>query len=172
MLPTFETDRLLIRPRTMSDMEACLAMDRDRAVTRFIPGPWADPVKHRAFVVSRMEEIYPDGLGYWSVFNRSKPGLFLGWILLLPYLEVADEVEIGWRFTQASWGHGFATEAASPVLKHALETVGLETVVADIDPENFGSIRVAEKLGMSFVEDRVIDGTVSRSYRIAIHGAG
>jgi hypothetical protein len=28
-LPTFETDRLLICPRTMADYEACLAMDRD-----------------------------------------------------------------------------------------------------------------------------------------------
>ncbi|CAN7603986.1 hypothetical protein LJR029_002418 [Caballeronia sp. LjRoot29] len=28
-LPTFETGRLLIRPRTMTDYEACLAMDRD-----------------------------------------------------------------------------------------------------------------------------------------------
>lgn len=27
-LPTFETDRLLIRPRTMADYEACLAIDR------------------------------------------------------------------------------------------------------------------------------------------------
>ncbi len=166
MQPTFETDRLVIRPRTLADLEACLVMDRDPAATRFIPGPWADPVAHRAFVVARMEANYPEGLGYWSVFNHTRSGRFLGWILLLPYLAVADEVEIGWRFTQANWGHGFATEAAAPVLKHGLETVGLEAVVADIDPENAGSIRVAEKLGMWFVEDRIIDGMVSKSYRI------
>ncbi|CAN7767120.1 hypothetical protein LJR034_007463 [Caballeronia sp. LjRoot34] len=33
-LPTFKTDRLLIRPRTMADYEACLAMDRGTTLRR------------------------------------------------------------------------------------------------------------------------------------------
>ncbi len=46
MLPSFETERLLLRPRTMADFEACLAMNEDPEVMRFIPGPWDDPELH------------------------------------------------------------------------------------------------------------------------------
>jgi hypothetical protein len=38
-LPTFRTSRLVVRPRVPADLEACLAMDRDPAVTRFVAGP-------------------------------------------------------------------------------------------------------------------------------------
>jgi len=166
VLPAFETERLLIRPRSLADLEDCLAMDRDPLVTRFVPGPWSEPEQHRAFVLDRMERAYPDGLGYWSVVDRKGPATFLGWVLLLPYNAVRDEVEIGWRFTRGSWGRGYATEASSVVLEHAFRGVGLELVVADIDPLNVASIRVAEKLGMRLVEDRCLDGDLARSYQI------
>ena len=64
------------------------------------------------------------------------------------------EIEIGWRLVRAAWGRGYATEAARPVLDHALYSLRLPRVVADIDPTNTGSISVARKLGL------IPDGTV------------
>ena len=40
-LPTFTTARLGLRPRSLADLDECLAMDRDPLVTKFIHGPWA-----------------------------------------------------------------------------------------------------------------------------------
>ena len=144
-LPTFQTARLTLRPRTVDDLEACLAMDRDPAVTRFIDGPWADPDVHRTFVEARMRHVFPAGMGYWTV---QAPEGFAGWILLTPLNLHGPEIEIGWRLVRRLWGHGYATEAAYPVLRHALTTLGLAEVVADIDPANAASARVARKLGL------------------------
>jgi hypothetical protein len=80
-LPTFTTARLTLRPRTLADLDACLAMDRDPLVTKFIHGPWADPIAHQAFVEARIRHAYPAGMGYWSIFASTQ---FLGWILLTP----------------------------------------------------------------------------------------
>jgi RimJ/RimL family protein N-acetyltransferase len=55
------------------------------------------------------------------------------------------DIEIGWRLVRAAWGLGYATEAARPVLDHALHTLCLRRVMADIDPANPGSISVAGK---------------------------
>jgi len=141
-------------------------MDRDPLVTQFISGPWSAPEEHRAFVLSRMNCEYPKGFGYWSVFEKEEPQEFLGWILLLPYQAVKDEAEIGWRFVRKSWGRGYASESASAVLHHAFRRLRLDYVVADIDPRNVASIRVAEKLGMHFTGDRMLEGVLAKSYRM------
>jgi RimJ/RimL family protein N-acetyltransferase len=150
-LPTFATARLTLRPRTLADLDACLAMDRDPLVTKFIHGPWVDPIAHRAFVEARIRHEYPAGMGYWSIFASAR---FIGWILLTPLDLHGPDIEIGWRVVRPAWGQGYATEAARPVLDHALHTLGLRRVVADIDPTNTGSISVARKLGL------VPDGTM------------
>src|SRR6266446_8997118 len=143
-LPTFRTSRLTVRPRTMGDLEVCMAMDCDPEVTRFLPGPWADPIAHRAFVEERIRHAYPADMGYWSIIA---PEGFVGWILLAPLDLHGPEIEIGWRLVRAAWGRGYATEAARPVLDHALNTLGLPEVIADIDPANTASVNVASKLG-------------------------
>lgn len=167
-LPVITTERLRLRPRAISDLEDCLSMDRDPAVTRFIPGPWSEPDDHRAFVLARMTTTYPDGLGYWSVFSHTNQNDFLGWILLIPYPAIEAEAEIGWRFKRENWGYGYASEAASAIINHGLDTVGLDCIVADIDPGNRASIRVAEKAGMRFVQDRSFDDRTAKSYQIAM----
>ncbi|MFK4445506.1 RimJ/RimL family protein N-acetyltransferase [Caballeronia udeis] len=150
-LPTFETDRLLIRPRTMADYEACLAMDRDPLVTQFIDGPWHDAKAHERFLRERIETLFGDGLGYWSIFPKDSPMRFLGWVLLIPHDAVGPEIEIGWRLCRDAWGYGYASEAAGAVVEHAFRGVGLEKIVADIHPGNAASMKVAEKIGMKFV---------------------
>lgn len=123
-------------------------MDRDPAVTRFVDGPWSDVQQHREFIETRTLACFPSGMGYWTIRNRSDASEFLGWILLIPTDAVGPEVEIGWRLPRKAWGSGIATEAARPVLQHAIATLCLPRVVAEIDALNLGSLRVAEKLGL------------------------
>ncbi|KQQ84205.1 GNAT family N-acetyltransferase [Aureimonas sp. Leaf324] len=163
-LPTFHTARLMLKQRTLDDLQACLVMDRDPDVTRFIPGPWADPIRHEAFVRERITANFGRGFGYWSVFSQENPDRFLGWILLIPRDGAGPEIEIGWRFKRDVWGKGFATEAAKPVLEYALETLDLDRIVADIDPDNSGSIRVALKIGMADEGLHEHDGAPWRSF--------
>lgn len=146
--PIFETSRLLLRPRLLAETDACLAMDLDPAVTRFVSGPWSDPVAHRAFIEARTLGPYPPGLGYWIVRRRGEAESFLGWVLLIPADGTRSEIEIGWRLRQTEWRQGFATEAATPLIRHAFVTLKLPEVIAEIDPRNRGSWRVAKKLGL------------------------
>ena len=100
-LPAFRTLRLTVRPRTIDDLEACMAMDHDTEVTRFLPGPWTDPVAHRAFVEARMRHAHLIGVGYWSVIAAEE---FVGWILLTPLDLHGPEIEIGWGTRPSSLG--------------------------------------------------------------------
>ncbi|QIP36737.1 GNAT family N-acetyltransferase [Komagataeibacter rhaeticus] len=147
-LPIFQTARLVIKPRTLSDLNASVAMDRDPEVTKFVVGPWDDPDQHISFVRKRIERNYGNGLGYWSIFEHGQPDVFLGWILLAPHNSVGPDIEIGWRLVRKAWGKGYATEAATAVLRYAFLVSGLDKIIADIRIENEGSINVATKIGM------------------------
>ena len=63
-------------------------------------------------------------------------------------LQPSGDTEIGWHFHPDHWGHGFATEAASTVLKYAFQS-GLTKVVAVVHPANTASQRVATGIGMT-----------------------
>ena len=70
--------------------------------------------------------------------------------------------EIGWAFTAAFHGRGYATEAASAVLSLGFDGVGLHRVYAELDPRNAASIALCERLGMRheahFVEHMMFKG--------------
>jgi RimJ/RimL family protein N-acetyltransferase len=144
--PVLETARLRLTPRSLAETADCLAMDREPEMTRFILGPWDDPVAHRAFIEARTRGPWPPGLGYWSLRPRAG-GEFLGWVLLIPEDAVGPDIEIGWRLRRAAWGQGFATEAAAALLHHGFRNAGLTEVVADIRQDNHASLGVARKLG-------------------------
>ena len=45
-------------------------------------------------------------------------------------------------------GPRLRTEASRAVLEHALRVLGIDPVIALVEPRNFASTRVAEKIGM------------------------
>ena len=155
MLRTFETDRLILRERTLADIESCIEMDREPEVVKYIPevnklvnGTSANERKHREFIRERTEAEYPEGMGYWVIESKEDQRQFVGWILLIPLDAVGPEIEIGWRLKRKYWGKGYATEAAKVILQYAFEFLEIKEVVAYIDQMNKGSIRVAEKIGL------------------------
>ncbi len=147
-LPVLTTERLTLRPRSRDDVDAVMAMDADPEVVRFIlDGVPPDPVAHRRELTERIDVGHGPLFGYWSVFERAQPDDFLGWVCLTP-LPGHDHVEIGWRFCRASWGRGYATEAARELLHYGFDTARLQEIVAVVKPANVMSLRVIDKLGL------------------------
>lgn len=167
MLPVLETDRLILRPRTLGDLEECVEMDKDPGITRYIPGQWDSPEDYVAFLRERIGREYPPGLGYWSIFSKNAPDDFLGWVHLLPVEGDGQAAEIGWRLKRTAWGRGYAAEAACAVLDHAFGTVGAERVIAETHVDNVRSKKLIEKLGLTHAADFMYGGhTPSSSYEI------
>ena len=60
----------------------------------------------------------------------------------------ASEAEIGYELAPAYWGRGLATEAAGRLLNFAFTHLHVHRVWATCIPENTGSMRVLERLGL------------------------
>jgi RimJ/RimL family protein N-acetyltransferase len=67
-------------------------------------------------------------------------------------------VELGYRLARSAWGKGYATEATIAVRDHAFTSLGMKRLIAIIDPSNLASVRVAEKLGMRFESEVMLEG--------------
>lgn len=167
MLPTFETDRLILKPRTIDDLENCIKMDIDPKVTEYISGIWNGSHKHIAFLKERILESYPLGLGYWSIFLRDNPTDFIGWIHLLSVQDNMQAAEIGWRLKHLAWGNGYATEAARTIITHAFETADINQIVAHTHSANNRSKAVMKRLGFKYITDFIYKGKIpSSSYEV------
>ena len=143
-----ETARLILRPRSIDDLDACVAMDLDPLVHRYIFERAPEPVAHRNAVKARMSGGWPPVGGYWMVARKDAPG-DLGWCGLFP-LENTGQIELAYRYVQAAWGQGIATEAARAVLDYGFGVLKLDPIVAVTHPENAGSKRVLTKLGFRY----------------------
>ena len=86
----------------------------------------------------------------WAV-DRRDTGEFIGQCGFYMSEGNGREIEIAYHYFPASWGHGYATEAAAAALGYAFGTLGLDEVIALVMPDNLGSCRVAEHAGMRFV---------------------
>ncbi len=60
------------------------------------------------------------------------------------------QAEIGFFLHPSHWGHGYASEAARHLVRHAFEDLHLHRVYATTAPRNRASRRVLEKLGMVY----------------------
>jgi RimJ/RimL family protein N-acetyltransferase len=60
-----------------------------------------------------------------------------------------DDVDIGFAFLPQYRGQGFAFESAAAVLGHA-RALGLKRIVAIVSAANHRSIRILEKIGLTF----------------------
>jgi [ribosomal protein S5]-alanine N-acetyltransferase len=99
------------------------------------------------------------GFGPYAVVEKESQD-FVGYCGLFHFPDVngKPEIEIGYRLVRAAWGKGYATESARAVRDYAFATLGLNRLIAIIEPSNIASIRVAEKIGMHHEQDVMFDG--------------
>lgn len=160
MLPELESERLLLRPRSLGDLDAITEINADPAVMKHIAAV-GDPAMSREAVASRSFSHVDRGLGYWSVVAKAKPDIFLGYVGLIPDGDAAEDVQLSYRFTVSSWGQGYAREAAARLLRHGFETLSLPTIAVTTHPLNLASLRLAERLGF---QPAPIDPTILIGY--------
>ena len=144
------TKRLALRRLSPADADFILELLNDPSFLRFIGDKCvrnADDA--REYILEGPVASYQrNGFGLWLVELKDS-GVPVGMCGLLKRESLPD-VDIGFAFLPAYRSRGYAFEAASAVLHYGRTEFGLKRIVAITDPENAGSIRVLERIGMRF----------------------
>lgn len=150
-VPVLETERLILRGRTMADFPAYRDMLADINVMRGIGGKALNQ-EEAWFRFARQAGFWAlKGYGCWAV-EEKHTGLFIGDVGVAEFKRdiepsLIGKPEFAWVLVAAAHGKGYATEAARAALGWADGKFPEATMCCIIDVRNTASIRVAEKLG-------------------------
>ncbi len=136
------TDRLRLRPFSLSDIDDVLKYGSDPEWAAFYDRPYdrdeAEDMVARAVATSWDEHPW---------FALELDGKVIGTALLS--LERRDIANLGYDVARPHWGKGLATEAARATVDWGFREMPLIKVAAFTNPRNRQSWRVMEKIGMA-----------------------
>lgn len=153
--PCIETERLILREMREEDAPAFFAMDSDPAVHTFLGNQPVQAIDQTRAAIAYLQQQYTQyGIGRWATIEKST-GHFIGWsgLKFIPEEENghSNYYDIGYRFSPAYWGKGYATEATMAALRHGFSKLQLDQIHAAAHAGNKASKRVLEKCGLVFV---------------------
>jgi len=126
-----------------------------------------------AWIAAQVKQYNQRGYGAYAIVEKNDKDV-IGYCGLFYFSDVNGqaEVEIGYRLARFVWGKGYATESARAVRDYALATLGMKRLIAIIDPSNISSIRVAEKIGMRYEQDIMLEGYSHPDHVYALNQTG
>jgi RimJ/RimL family protein N-acetyltransferase len=165
-MPDLETERLVIRPYSLTDLEAKRRLDRAMGyslnaederrwlewsvlnyeqLARLRQPPYGDRaiVLRDGRVLIGSAGLVPS-LGPFDRFPSFKKDL-----RVINDIRTRPEVGLYWALDPAHRGRGYATEAVRALIKYGFNRLGLQRLVATTDYENEPSQAVMRRLGMA-----------------------
>jgi len=160
-METLSTDRLLLRPWTMDDVEAFYLYASSPEVGPAAGWKPCESLEEARDILGRWtDESYRDII---FALEEKGTGSVVGSMGLHTDMHRAEGAGcrmLGYCIAKEHWGKGFATEAAGAVIDYAFQRLRVKLLTVDHYVGNMGSRRVIEKCHFRY------EGTLRRAYRI------
>jgi [ribosomal protein S5]-alanine N-acetyltransferase len=144
------TGRMRLRPISSDDVDALHALWTDPDVRRYL---WDDRIIPRdtvaQIIAQSLATFESDGYGFFALEMQDQPGDLIGFCGHRR-ADVQGQIELLYGIHPTYWGEGLVAEAAHEVLRFGFESCDFDRVIAATDTPNQQSVRVLQKLGMTF----------------------
>jgi RimJ/RimL family protein N-acetyltransferase len=147
-----ETERLFLRLLSADDAEFILELLNEPSFIRHIGDKAVRTIADAVLYIANgpVASYRQFGFGLYLVAVTAT-GIPIG-ICGLVKRDGLEDADIGYAFLQKFWSQGYAREAASAVMAHGLNVLRLDRILAITAPDNHGSIKVLERIGLHFKE--------------------
>ena len=152
-MPVLQTERLILRPFTMNDLnEAFAVLEGHPDVWRYDPGRQRTLEERRDALQYRIWEYENKGISCLAI-TLKETGKLVGYAGLQLYLfeqgeRTTPEVELFYKLGRYFWGKGYALEACAEVVRYAFEQLKLPRLVTWTHRDNERSIALLRRLDM------------------------
>jgi len=153
IIPSLNTERLLLRAFEIDDLDPFAAMVADIDVIQHATYDGTTMTRTQAWnwLCLMLGHWHMRGFGIWGMEEKSS-GELIGRIGL-QFLDWFEDVELVWMLAKSAWGKGYAAEGARAAIDFGMNNLKLPRVAAVIHQENQPSIRLAERLGMEMEKE-------------------
>lgn len=154
-----ETERLILRPIEINDVEGMFLLDSNPNVHKYLGNHPVKSVEESIGYIESLQNQYKNnGIGRFAVILKES-GEFIGWSGIKFITEEENNhinfYEIGYRFREEYWGKGFAYESAKAWYDYAFDILKVDTLYASVHIDNVGSRKVLEKIGLQLKNEFV-----------------
>jgi len=149
-LPSFNTERLLVRPMEVSDVEAMFAIKSDpRVAEAYGTEPHKSIEETQEWVEGRLNASGRRDSLFW-VFVPKGEKRAIGSCCYWHFDLGSKCAELGYELHRSYWGKGIMTEALAPVLKYGLGGMRLNRIEACPLAQNAASNALLLKFGFKY----------------------
>lgn len=145
--PILETERLILRPITLDDAEACFSWGSDERVARFMCYPTAKDISE---TISWIKTTLVDEEEWNWAFVLKSENRVIGTGGIGPNKFMDGYWGIGYNLHYDYWHKGYCTEAMRAIVDYAHNELGVNKICSDHAVDNPRSGKVMEKLGLKF----------------------
>ncbi|SOC43237.1 GNAT family N-acetyltransferase [Ureibacillus acetophenoni] len=149
-----ETDRLIIRPYKIEDIDQTYAVVSEKDFYQYIPEEIPDREGVRKIIEWSITQNQKNTADKIYKFNlaiiHKEDGKIIGYCGLGPDDLGMGETEIYYGISSQYRKQGLALEAAKATLEYGFEVIGLKKIMAFADYRNLPSLKILENLGMKY----------------------
>jgi [ribosomal protein S5]-alanine N-acetyltransferase len=146
--PVLEVDKYVLRELSVHDVKPFFAYLSDPLVNKYISDedtpkslPAAeDEIRYWADLFNYKRSIY------WAIAEQ-KTNKIIGTCGFNVWSRTHSRTEVSYDLARAYWGKGIMTRCVRAICDYAFINMGVNRIQATVADDNFGSIRVLEKLG-------------------------
>lgn len=156
--PNIITERLSLRQLKIEDENEIFVLRSDERVLKYLDIPIAKTIDDaRNFIEKINNGIINNEWIYFGITLKNKTKL-IGTICIWNISKDGLTADIGYVLHPDFQGRGIMREALIKVINYGFEIMKLKSIDADVDPNNFKSIKLLEKNG--FLYNRISDNGV------------
>jgi len=157
----FETERLILRQFGLEHEPGVWEMFSDPEFVRFVPFELAtdrEAAREKFYDQIKAGKRFKFHLGVELKDPSGAEDKTIGFAMCRP-TEDGEKMEIGYCLIPRQWGKGLGTEITQVVVNEVAREMGAAKhhLLAKIEPENIGSIKVARKCGFKIIEETTLD---------------
>lgn len=160
-----ETQNLVLKPILESELSTLHMIFTDSYVRKYL-------CDDQVFSSQQVEEMLKqsiknfeeEGFGLWFIKINSESEV-IGFVGLWYFFD-EEQPQLIYALLPKALKKGYATEASTKILEYCFDELGYKYLVASCDRPNIESQKVAERLGMRKVEEKIVNGNPIVFFRL------
>jgi ribosomal-protein-alanine N-acetyltransferase len=152
-----KTQRLVLKEILDSDLNKFHRIFTDSYVRKYLCDGEIWSLQQVEEMLAENQKLFSEKkFGLWSSETNTEQEV-IGVVGLWYFFE-EEQPQLVYALLPTATKKGYATEAATKIIEYCFDELGFEYVVASCDRPNIESQKVAERLGMKQVEERIMNG--------------